>query len=50
MILHPYQVRLYPLLAMAIDDVIFSIGYEKELEQNLADRKFQAQLHDKELR
>ena len=50
MILHPHQILLYPLLALAIDDVVFAIGYENELDEKLADRKFQAQLHDKELR
>ena len=41
---------MYPLLAMAIDDVVFAIGYEQELEVRLNDRKFQASLHNKELR
>ena len=41
---------MYPLLAMAIDDVVFAIGYEQGLEDRLNDRKFQASLHDKELR
>lgn len=49
MIMHPQQMTLYPLLAMAIDDVVFAIGYEQELEEKLNDRKFQASLHDKEL-
>lgn len=50
MILHPNQVLLHPLLAMAIDDVVFAIGYEQELEAKLNERKFMASLHDKELR
>lgn len=50
MILHPHQMLLYPLLALAIDDIVFAIGYENELEQKLAERKFMASLHDKELR
>ena len=50
MILHPKQIVLYPLLAMALDDVVFAIGYEAELEERMNDRKFQARLHDKELR
>lgn len=50
MILHPHQVRLYPLLAFAIDDIVFSIGYENELDSKLSERKFLAALHDKELR
>ena len=50
MILHPHQILLYPLLALAIDDVVFAIGYERELESKLNERKFMAALHDKELR
>ena len=50
MILHPQQVLMYPFLAMAIDDVVFAIGYEAELEDRLNERKFLANLHDKELR
>ena len=50
MILHPFQVLRFPLLAAAIDDIVFAIGYEKELEEKLNDRKFLASLHDKELR
>lgn len=50
MILHPKQMMMYPLLAMAIDDVVFALGYEQELEEKLNDRKFLASLHDKELR
>lgn len=50
MILHPQQVLLYPLLAMALDDIIFAIGFEQELEDKLNERKFQASLHDKVLR
>lgn len=50
MILHPYQMTMYPLLAMALDDIVFAVGYESELEEKLNDRKFQASLHDKEIR
>lgn len=50
MILHPQQMLMYPLLAMALDDVVYAIGFEQELEDRLNDRKFQASLHDKELR
>jgi len=32
-----------------MDDVVFVIGYEQELEEKLNDQKFQASLHDKEL-
>ena len=49
MILHQHQITMYPLLAMAIDDVVFAIGYEQELEEKFQERKFQASLHDKEL-
>lgn len=50
MILHPKQMLMYPLLAMALDDVVYAIGFEQELEDRLNERKFQASLHDKELR
>ena len=41
---------MYPLLAMAIDDVVFSIGYEEELKRDQEERRFLASLHDKSLR
>ena len=34
---------------MAIDDMVFAIGYEQELEEKLNDQKFQTSLRDKEL-
>lgn len=50
MILHPNQVLMYPLLAMALDDVVFSVGYEEELSREQEERRFLASLHDKKLR
>lgn len=50
MILHPQQVLMYPLLAMAIDDVVFAIGYEEDLKREQEERRFLAVLHDKKLR
>lgn len=50
MILHPKQVLMYPLLAMALDDVVFSIGYEEELKREQEERRFLASLHDKKVR
>ena len=50
MILHPKQVLMYPLLAMALDDIVFAIGYAQDLEDKLNERKFMASLHGKELR
>lgn len=40
----------YPLLAMAIDDVVFAIGYEADMEEKVRERKFLANLHGRELR
>ena len=34
---------------MAVDNMVFAIGYEQELEGKLNDRKFQTSLRDKEL-
>ena len=41
---------MYPLLAMALDDVVFAIGYEDTLKTKMEERKFEASLHDKILR
>jgi len=33
-ILYPYQITMYLLLAMAIDDVVFMFGVEQELKES----------------
>ena len=42
-------ITMYPSLAYSIDDIVFAIGYEAEIEEKKRQQKFDASLHDKKL-